>query len=561
MYLDKLIIRAGSDVIREISFKQGLNLIVDETGTSSTDSGNNVGKTSFLRAIDFCLGGQKDNIYSDKEFRRKNQKLYDFLTTKDVVFELFLTSKKGIKHHIVRPIEGKSSIDDKEMSSEPKFCEALQTILFGTAGGRPTLGQLMNKFIRVEDYQLNNALYFLHPTSDRSEYEALFMFLFGFRDTELLGRKRKVVDKVKKYSKNLEESNNTVEDLEQQLHLIDKDIVDLEKIKNAHDFVKGVDVELESLKKLQGNISELKATVAKLNLKKEMNSEALRQLKESKSSLTVDSIAALYKQAKIELPSLGKKFEEVLGFHNQMIDNKVKFLERVLKDVDKALEENRNPLNSYLAEESKIIGVMSSKGALDEYDKISLKLQDKNREKGAKEALIANLNSVVAELAKCTKELDELNAKLEEFASQFNNNLKQFNVDFSELSNKLYGDKYYLATKRENNKTTDNYLLDIGNMSENIGTGKKKAQISAIDLAYLKYSEASAFTLPLFVLHDQLETVFENQIETLFDVANSLKGQFIVAVLSDKLRKMDRKDIEANCILRLSQTDKLFKIP
>lgn len=67
--------------------------------------------------------------------------------------------------------------------------------------------------------------------------------------------------------------------------------------------------------------------------------------------------------------------------------------------------------------------------------------------------------------------------------------------------------------------------------------------------------------MPLFVVHDQLETVFENQIETLFEVANSLKGQFVVAVLSDKLHRMDASKIDENCILKLSQDNKLFMIP
>src|SRR5690606_16119967 len=109
----------------------------------------------------------------------------------------------SITHTIVRPFDGKSTIDGAEFSSDTKFKEALQSLLFGASSGRPTLGQLMNKFIRIEDQQINNALYFLFQTSDESEYEALFLFLFGFRDYKSLGEKRKVVDKIKKLKKSL----------------------------------------------------------------------------------------------------------------------------------------------------------------------------------------------------------------------------------------------------------------------------------------------------------------------------------------------------------------------
>ncbi|MCZ0933424.1 MAG: DUF2326 domain-containing protein, partial [Oligoflexia bacterium] len=82
--------------------------------------------------------------------------------------------------------------------------------------------------------------------------------------------------------------------------------------------------------------------------------------------------------------------------------------------------------------------------------------------------------------------------------------------------------KYYLATKEKSNNITRNYILDMGNLTENMGTGKKKAQISALDIAYLKYSEKKRLDVPYFVLHDQLETVFENQIDTLFDLADNI---------------------------------------
>ena len=65
MFIKSLQICTDECTIRDIQFHKGLNLIVDETNTESTKTGNGVGKTTVLRLIDFCLGGKGVEIYSD----------------------------------------------------------------------------------------------------------------------------------------------------------------------------------------------------------------------------------------------------------------------------------------------------------------------------------------------------------------------------------------------------------------------------------------------------------------------------------------------------------------
>ena len=55
MFLRYLRIENIHGLIRHIDFHQGLNLIVDEVSTDNEETGNNVGKTTVLRLIDFCL--------------------------------------------------------------------------------------------------------------------------------------------------------------------------------------------------------------------------------------------------------------------------------------------------------------------------------------------------------------------------------------------------------------------------------------------------------------------------------------------------------------------------
>lgn len=72
MFIKSLVITNPSEVIREIEFKSGPNLIIDNTPTSEVKSTeNNVGKTTMLKLIDFCLGRSPAIIFTDPENKKE----------------------------------------------------------------------------------------------------------------------------------------------------------------------------------------------------------------------------------------------------------------------------------------------------------------------------------------------------------------------------------------------------------------------------------------------------------------------------------------------------------
>ena len=71
MFIKRLKIESSTNIIRDIEFKNGLNLILDDTPIDDTKStGNNVGKTTVLKLIDFCLGANPNIIFTDTEKKR-----------------------------------------------------------------------------------------------------------------------------------------------------------------------------------------------------------------------------------------------------------------------------------------------------------------------------------------------------------------------------------------------------------------------------------------------------------------------------------------------------------
>ena len=102
MFLKSLTITRGDGaLLRDIRFHIGLNLIVDETpAASGKETGNNVGKTTVLKLVDYCLGADAKGIYSDHENTRNEYKLVkEYLVSAKVLVSLVLkmTSLRTIR--------------------------------------------------------------------------------------------------------------------------------------------------------------------------------------------------------------------------------------------------------------------------------------------------------------------------------------------------------------------------------------------------------------------------------------------------------------------------------
>ena len=92
MYLKKLTIETPEKLIRDMEFHSGLNLIIDDTKDISTKTtGNNVGKTTVLKLIDFCLGADSKIIYTDTENKKATYDVVKkFLIDEEVIITLIL---------------------------------------------------------------------------------------------------------------------------------------------------------------------------------------------------------------------------------------------------------------------------------------------------------------------------------------------------------------------------------------------------------------------------------------------------------------------------------------
>ena len=139
------------------------------------------------------------------------------------------------------------------------------------------------------------------------------------------------------------------------------------------------------------------------------------------------------------------------------------------------------------------------------------------------------------------------------------NNVEKFNEYFGDLSKKFYGDRYIFDLEFDSEK--EKCQFEVANISPNPTGGKKKGELSAFDLAYIEFVQEVKLKRPTFIIHDSIEDVDVNQVYDIFQKADQLNGQYIIALLSDKITDPKFSKFKAeSTILELSENDKFFKI-
>lgn len=282
MFLSNLVVSSPSlGEIRNITFKKGVNLIVDKGTLTDSETGNSVGKTTALRALDFCFGCKQELFYTDPEFKKDNEIIRNFLIENEVEFTLTLLSGNNTPLIIYRKAlpEPKvlCKINDTEYKSLKKFCQDLKVALFFTSVDKPTLRQIMTRVIRDTPDKMSNTLKTLFNKSSYSEYETLNLFLFGFEDASLLSEKQTVTRTLKKVDTefrlltNLKSKNA----LEQSLEVINREIENGTKKIDNYDLGESYDQQMQELNDIKIEISTLSLDLASLNMKRSLNEQAI----------------------------------------------------------------------------------------------------------------------------------------------------------------------------------------------------------------------------------------------------------------------------------------------
>ncbi len=567
MYLDYLKIFRGSEEIRNIPFKRGANFIVDKTPfTKGTESGNNVGKTTLLRLIDYCLGSNGKDIYSDTEFREaQNTELKNYLQENNYLVELSLIDDGGenktvIRRNFLSRSKKLITVND-EVVSEDDFKLKLKLLLFDYESGKPSYRNLLSKFVRDTPHRMSNTLRFLHNTTTNAVYESVHLFLFGVRFSpdkieEKLWLESKITSETNVLNR-VTEDGNSENALKQALILINRDISNLEKQKEKFNVGESEKDDIDELNNLKYEVSKLSAELGENETKFKLVHETLYELEKGFESFDKQVIKDIYNEAKFYVPSLQKRFEEVVDFHNSMLKNKMIYISKDIPEIERAIKHNKELISLKVKRENELSFKLNKLFKIEEYDGLIRELNRRYELKGNKEERYKQVLELRKSIEEKTKDLEIINEELDKLEPKLEKNINKFNEFFSTYSKVLYDEEFYVSYEKSNG----NYKFNIMNIEANVGGGKKKGQIAAFDLAYIKFCESMGIKSPKFVLHDSTEDVSINQLMIINEIANNVDGQYVLSILSDKFsgNKESIEVIDFNKVVELSQADKLFK--
>lgn len=562
MFLDKLTILAEGEIIREVHFKKGINLILDRSASNKrTSSGNSVGKTTLLRMVDFCFGSEGTDVYIDQEFNRPNEKVLQFLRSKNVtaILEVIV---KGMRVVLSRSFGEPTifKIDDTEYSNETDYKKALETIFFNIKDSKPSLRQIMPKFIRKDVEEMSKSVKYLHPTTTDNDYELIYTFLFGVSEMEMAKERHGLKKQIAILQKKLTalKDGNTMPALREAVRAINRTILDEEAKKKVYDIDEAYDdkiVELQNLKKENANVSQ---GIAELETEIQMHLATLNELKANISNADPRVMVELYKEAAHYVKEINKDFEQLLYFHNHLIENKLEFVQQNIGTKMSAKEKLEAILSHNLSQERDILRLLSSRGAFDDLEILISKINKLYEEKGKREQLIEAIDVVDNAKKSAGASLNQLDESYRKALKELENNISNFNKYFQDYAKSLYGEDFIFSF----DDSKENLKFLIENIEGNMGSGKKKATVAAFDFAFISFFAEKENILPRFVFHDGIEDIVDNQIKTLFDIATTLDGQYVVSLIHDRLSPIapTKEFLEKNTILWLSQDDKFFKL-
>jgi len=570
MFLKSLTISSKGETIREINFKKGINLIVDETSNiDDKTTGNNVGKTTVLKLVDFCLGADSRIAYVDPESKKDTYTLVkDFLINKEVLITLILkedlenknSSEIIIERNFLSYKKKIQRINGDNLTEEEFELKLLQLIIPEHHEEKPSFRQIISHNIRYKDENINNTLKTLDKFTTDAEYETLYLFLFGC-DFSGGNSKQIILEKLKQENnfKSRLEKQQTKTAYETALALIDSEIKDLNEKKSRFNLNENFELDLDKLNKVKYEINRTSSELSKYTIRIDLINEAEQEINSRKSEIDLQQLQLIYQQASDNISGIQKTFNDLVSYHNKMITEKVKFIKKELPELEKKLREEQSQLKKLLNEEKDLSLLITQSDSFEALEGVIVGLNEKYKTKGEYENVLKQLTEVDGNIKNYTTQLDQIDDEL--FSSHFEKTLQEqlnkFNKHFASISSQLYNEQYlikYDIIKNKNNQR----LYKFSAFNSNISSGKKQGEISCFDIAYTIFANEEKISCLHFLLNDKKELMHDNQLVKIAEFVNKNNIQFIASILKDKLpEELNNEDYFA---VKLSQKDKLFRI-
>jgi uncharacterized protein YydD (DUF2326 family) len=530
----------------------GLNVLLAQKteGSTSKQTRNRAGKTSFIEAIHFLTGSEAG---PDSIFRTPELAEYTFGMDFDLKDARTVVERSGsakAKIYVTTPPAAKRKLSATDWGT------FLGEEMFGlssleAAGSKPpSFRSLFAYFVRR---QMSGA--FTTPEKQATmqgtgDMQMALMFLLGLdwqiaRDWQAVRDREKTLDELKKAAGTGAFGSiiGKAADLRTQLTLQEA------RLKKLYAETESFQV-LPEYRELEVESAKLTRQLNELANANTIDFAAIRDLEgalDSEIPPDLEDLQAVYQEAGIALPGLVKRrYEDVKSFHQSVVRNRKDYLSSELEAAKLRIELRDSKKAQLDQRRAEIMGILRSHGALDQF----LKLQG---ELGRLESEVESLRQrfEAAEQLEGTKneleiERNRLTIRLRRDFAEQNDRLAEAIVAFEETSQRLYESAGSMTVDETSNGPMFKFPMQ-GQRSKGI----KNMQIFCFDMMLMRLC-AKRQIGPRFLIHDShlFDGVDGRQVISALrlgsEISQELGFQYIVTINEDDAFKETIEGFDLN---------------
>lgn len=564
MRIESLIIRETYPeikVIRHIKFNlTGVNYIVDKNTPNMRETGNSIGKSTVAKIIDLCFSAKApSSLYTDSETKNKDLQIEEYLSNRKVEVELNLISNFNDKFSLCCSLfaRGYRKINNIKYN-ETDYLSKLSEIVFGLKEKTPTFKQLISKFVRSNS-NLDEHIFKFLTFAPNTVYESIYSYLFKIASDDIVALKTSLKEELTNYKK-IEDSYKktkqlqSIELLEQKLLAITNEIEECRIKRDSIKTTTNYEKELMDKKQFLLEYNEIERQIDSLETEISFLNESIEENRKATYENNTDLLISLYQEASNAIQDIKKSFDELVCFHNSMVNNKLSFLIEIAQQRQKQLDELKKIFIELKKKKREITIDLIDNGFLDEYTLLNNRIEELSIAKGEIENGLDIWKENAANIKRIENAIEDLNKTSNE--TIIDDNIKAFNEFFTKYTTMLYNQSCVIAYNKQNDGS---FPISLGNIG-GIGSGKKKGLISAFDLAYYSFANKRGITCPQFIVHDKMETTDKKQLSIIFNLVEEIEAQLIVPILNEKIDFLNEEQRARHVILELSNDDKFFKV-
>ena len=563
MKLIKLEIEINGKIVREIKFRDNLNIITNKKNVNT--AGNSVGKSTLGRVLDYLFDGSISPIYIDEEFNTPNSQIESLFRNKIVyvILEYMgLTNNTSIIKRRLSPQKELQDyfLDSRKVPKEDYISHIMKTI-FNVFSNKPTIRKLAPKFFRTNSHRMLHTVKFDNGRNiSNSDISTVFLYLFNFNNTDLLTKRAQLNLSINRYTKQLKAFNSVI--IEQKMigaiKKIQKDIERLEKSMLSTD--KDIDKLklVNNINTIDDNQNLLSDKILSLDLKIKNIIMTEQILTSGNQIYLIDELKSIYDYASIKIESVLNDYNQSLIFHNQLLSTKKEFIldglenlqKERLKCEEKVAELNKRKDHLYfeLKSKKKIEDLSNTVKEIGELNKNLVRFSSVVEERNTIQSKKVNKDTELRNLA---NELKKELINVEKFEKTLVKNFKNY-------TKKFYKVEYTFSLNLDKDKSECTPSVD--EIESNNEGGLKRLEVILFDLSYIKTVNEENVNRVNFVLHDSIDDIDIEHIKEIFLESSKLSGQHISSMLSDKLSDEQYKKYKEHIILELSEDDKFFTV-